>query len=328
MSVNTSFIMKKYKSIHGLLLFFLAIFFTKTLALSQTYTNPVQLYNADPHVLKHSDTYYLYGTDTKHYNGFKVYSSDDLVNWVEHDEKVLVPGPETGGSKSFWAPEVVEKNGKFYMFYTADEAFMYVAVSDSPLGPFTKHSNGRIFENWALDGNYFKDDDGQEYYYFGYNGISVAKISPDFKTLSDIKQCFNHVTHPEDWVTEPVNEAPTMLKHKGLYYLVYSGNGTGPNYGVGYATSTSPTGPWTKFSGNPIMQTTDPVRGPGHQTFAYSPDGSELFIIYHSFDEFRRTNIDRAEWVSQPNGPDVLKIKGPTSTPQPMPSAKGISGEK
>ena len=44
-----------------------------------------------------------------------------------------------------------------------------------------------------------------------------------------------------------------MLKHNGTYYLMYSGSGAnGPEYAIGYATSESPLGPFTKFAGNPI----------------------------------------------------------------------------
>ena len=47
-----------------------------------------------------------------------------------------------------------------------------------------------------------------------------------------------------DYSSEEIAEGPTLIKHKGLYYLLYSANHfMSVEYAVGYATSSSPTGP-------------------------------------------------------------------------------------
>ena len=52
-----------------------------------------------------------------------------------------------------------------------------------------------------------------------------------------------------------VAEGPSVLKKEGIYYLIYSANHfESKNYGVGYATSDSPMGPWKKYEENPILQ--------------------------------------------------------------------------
>ncbi len=72
-----------------------------------------------------------------------------------------------------------------------------------------------------------------------------------------------------------------MLKHDGTYYLMYSGSGANsPNYGIGYATSKSPTGPFEKYSGNPIVHRGGNVLGPGHHCVIAGPDG-KLWLVYH-----------------------------------------------
>lgn len=77
------------------------------------------------------------------------------------------------GDSGFWAPEVYERNGKFYMLYTAQE-FLAMAVSDSPTGPFTKTSDEFIISDYrAIDGNILFDDDGSIYLYFSADIISV-----------------------------------------------------------------------------------------------------------------------------------------------------------
>jgi xylan 1,4-beta-xylosidase len=87
----------------------------------------------------------------------------------------------------------------------------------------------------------------------------------------------------EEWEMRSghVTEGPFMLKHKGTYYLMYSGTGAdSPNYGVGYATSKSPTGPFVKYSGNPIAHRGGNVLGPGHHCVVQGPDG-KLWMVYH-----------------------------------------------
>ena len=44
----------------------------------------------------------------------------------------------------------------------------------------------------------------------------------------------------------------------------------------------------------------------------------EVAVIAHAL-----ANIDRVKFVPDPNGgPDILTVYGPTTTPQPLPSAK------
>ena len=72
-----------------------------------------------------------------------------------------------------------------------------------------------------------------------------------------------------------------MLKRNGTYYLMYSGTGAdSPDYGIGYATSTSPVGPFTKYGGNPIAHRGGNVLGPGHHCVIEGPDG-RLWLVYH-----------------------------------------------
>ena len=70
------------------------------------------------------------------------------------------------------------------------------------------------------------------------------------------------------------------------------------------------------------------VDGVGDGIFIPSPDGQELFMVYHSHAapgkvEPRQTCIDRVKFVpAEDGGPDILTVFGPTTTAQPMPSDK------
>lgn len=72
--------------------------------------------------------------------------------------------------KKMWAPDAIEKNGKYYLFFPAkdyDGIFKIgVAISDSPIGPF-KAQQEAIEKSFSIDPAVFKDDDDSYYIYFG-----------------------------------------------------------------------------------------------------------------------------------------------------------------
>jgi GH43 family beta-xylosidase len=76
----------------------------------------------------------------------------------------------------------------------------------------------------------------------------------------------------------------THFNGRTRYYLTYSANNwQTPQYGVGYAVSSNPLGPFHKSSTNPILQA-NPAIGewsPGHGSFAFSPDGTQLYYVHH-----------------------------------------------
>lgn len=64
--------------------------------------------------------------------------------------------------------------------------------------------------------------------------------------------------------------------------MTYSGNSyESPFYGVGYATATSPMGPWTKYDKNPILQKPDTLVGVGHSAMFKDKEG-QLRIVFHA----------------------------------------------
>ena len=99
----------------------LSFFIASTLisCATQKYSNPINVQLGDPYVLKTvSGKYYMYGTGGIK-NGFKCYSSTDLVNWKDEGAIYTNKQEKAWGVKAFWAPEVYERDGNFYLFYSA-----------------------------------------------------------------------------------------------------------------------------------------------------------------------------------------------------------------
>lgn len=128
-----------------------------------------EIHIRDPFILAENGTYYLYGTrgaDTwgKGY-GFDVYVSPDLETFSDPIE-VFTPPKDFWSDENFWAPEVHKWNGKYYMFasFISDtrKRGTQILISDSPLGPFTPHSDGPVTPpQWhCLDGTFYADASG------------------------------------------------------------------------------------------------------------------------------------------------------------------------
>ncbi len=144
-----------------------------------TYTNPLPVQFGDPYVLLASDSvYYMYGTGGGAKDGFCAYSSPDLVNWKSEGQVFQGNTPDSWGIANFWAPEVYERGGKYYMLYSADwrvnptneqENFRIgVAVADKPTGPFKDLSDKPLFDPGypVIDANLLTDEDGRTYLYY------------------------------------------------------------------------------------------------------------------------------------------------------------------
>ncbi len=289
-----------------------------------TYTNAVFDEGADPDVLYYDGKYYMYLTGDN--QSYPVYVSDDLVNWVEHDEKA-VEGGFWGITNQYWAPDVEYINGKFYMVVTCGER-IGMAVSDSPLGPFEPLHETVLYDKKCIDGHLFQDDDGKVYlYYVGLDeGQYIMGVELDTENnmmpIAETKKSLFKFT--ASWEGS-VNEGPFMLKHNGTYYMTYSGQDyRNPKYAVGYATSDSPLGTFIKSETNPIFIGNSQVYGAGHHCFTTTENG-ELIIVYHTHQSTtsggydRKICIDRARFSVDADGAERLEIYGPTITPQLMP---------
>lgn len=290
------------------------------------YHNPVLKDFADPDILYHEGTYYMYATSSSLPIGYEAYASNDLVHW-EYGGKVLKEA--WGMQRWYWAPDIMERQGRFYLLISVDE-HLGIAVSDSPMGTFVPEPSF-LFDK-SIDGHYFQDEDGTVYiYYVSWRegktyALYAMQMEPDCVTPILSTETLVIIASNE-WEQQQaaVVEAPYMLKHKGKYYLTYSGSHfESIGYAVGYAVSNTPLGPFIKYEGNPILSHHYKAHGPGHHCIVKSPDGKEMFIVYHTHHDTstvqpRNICIDRMRFVEDRDRDDRLEVYGPTVTGQPYP---------
>ncbi|GAB2628415.1 family 43 glycosylhydrolase [Streptomyces capparidis] len=286
-------------------------------------------YNADPNIAVFGDTYYIYPT-TDGFPGwggttFHAWSSKDLVHWKDHGV-ILDLGPDVSWADArAWAPAIAERDGKYYFYYCA-EAKIGVAVADSPTGPFKDSGKPLISANpdgrgQAIDPAVFTDDDGQAYLYWGNGSAWVAPLNDDMVSFDPAK--VRQLTGLADF-----REGLFTVKRGGVYHLTYSIDDTrSENYRVGYATATSPLGPFTSRG---VILSKDPAKGilgTGHNSVLRVPGTDEWYIVYHRFaipggdGTHRETTIDRlrfsADGLLAPVTPTLEGV-----APRPVPRGR------
>ncbi len=305
----------------------------------QTFCNPLGVALADPHILADGDRYYLYGT-TSPAEGYQVWSGDNLIDW--HLEGFALRKSSTSwGRRHFWAPCVIKKDQTYLLYYSAVGAVgggqeshrICLAASQSPTGPFVDVVAPLLDVGRAVIDAHVLIDGQRGWLYYALdcseNGVSeiyVVPLSADMCQVGgDPVRC---IGPSQGWEGVRWNEAPYVFRSGSWYVMTYSAQGFfDPRYAVGYATARHPQGPWIKAPENPILCRNELVSGPGHNCIASSPDGSELFIVYHAHrrrggGHARELAMDRL--LIEQNAEDGLSLKaiGPTRAPQPRPAAR------
>ncbi len=271
---------------------------------------------ADPEVAVFGKEYWIYPTYSAPYDQqtfFDAFSSPDLVNWTKHS-RILTTNEIKWARRAMWAPSVVEKDGRYFFFFGANDiqndrqlGGIGVAVADKPSGPFKDYLGKPLidkFHNGAqpIDQFVFKDRDGQYYLiYGGWRHCNIARLKPDFTGFEPFPDgtVFKEIT-PQGYV-----EGPFMFIRNGRYYFMWSEGGwTGPNYSVAYAIADSPLGPFQRI-GKILQQDPTVATGAGHHSVLKIPNEDTWYIVYHrrplgeKDGNHRVTCIDRMEFDEQ-----------------------------
>jgi beta-xylosidase len=271
---------------------------------------------ADPEGAVFGKQFWIYPTYSAPYGQqvfLDAFSSPDLVHWTKHS-RVLDTNAVTWARRAMWAPAIVKKDGRYFLFFGANDiqnsqqvGGIGAAVADKPEGPFKDHLGKPLldhFENGAqpIDQFVFHDKDGQYYMiYGGWRHCNIVRLKKDFRGFEPFADgtVFKELT-PQGYV-----EGPLMLLRRGKYYLMWSEGGwTGPNYSVAYAMADSPLGPFKRI-GKILQQDPNVATGAGHHSVIKMPGKDVYYIVYHrrplgeTDGNHRVTCIDRMEFDEQ-----------------------------
>lgn len=291
----------------------------------KVFTNPVLDRGADPWAYWYKGNYY-YVQSVR--NKLVLWVTPDITD-LRNAKKVTVWTPtDQESSKHVWAPEIHRIDGKWYIYYAADDGNtdnhqMYVvenASEDPTEGEFV--FKGRIStdtdDNWAIDGSVFRHNDELYFVWSGWQTrridtetqcIYIAKMKNPW-TLSTERVLISkpdqewerhnrnpNGKHPKHLIY--VNEGPQPLASPNYEYMhiVYSASGVWtPYYCLGMLSAKTDSDllnpdSWVKSDGPVFQQSPEnKVYGPGHNSFFKSPDGKEDYLFYHARDT--KTDVD------------------------------------
>jgi beta-xylosidase len=246
---------------------------------------------ADPEVSRFGKEVWIYPTFSAKYEQqvfLDAFSSPDLVHWKKH-ERIIDTNAVLWAKRAMWAPAIVEKGGKYYLFFSANDiqrdgeiGGIGVAVADRPEGPFKDLPGKPLidrFHNGAQPIDQFVFEDRGQWYmiYGGWRHCNIVRLKEDFTGLLPFPDgsYFREIT-PEGYV-----EGPFMFKRNGKYYFMWSEGGwTGPDYSVAYAISDNPLGPFKRI-GKILQQDPAVATGAGHHSVLHIKENDGYYIVYH-----------------------------------------------
>lgn len=286
----------------------LALLLAAALPAAKTFAdNPLILdqFTADPTARVFEGKIYLYpshdikqppptrGTGWFSMEDYHVFSTENLIDWTDHGMIISQSNVPWTNPRSYnmWAPDCIFRNGKYYFYFPAGAKTggqaIGVAISDTPYGPFTPEATP-IQGARGIDPNEFIDKDGQAYLYYAQGRIFVAKLKENMLELDSRPQVITNLP------TRGTVEGPFLFERNGIYYLTYPHQVSQAGECLEYATSTSPTGPFTVKG--VMMDQLASGCWTIHQSVVQYKD--QWYLFYHDKDlspEFDKNRSVRAE---------------------------------
>lgn len=263
-------------------------------------TNPIlPPHSADPWMIFHEGFYY-YCQSAKGDTGIRLRRSATIAG-IAHDEGVVVwEAPRFGmNSREVWAPELHFINGKWFIYYAADDGDnvnhrMWVLESETsdPMGAYICRGCLQT-QGWAIDGTPLVLQDGRMFFVWsgwpgeknGKQNIYIAPMSNPY-TLSGKRVLIAEPTLNWERVAMPICEGPQVLQNNGKVFIVYSASGSWTeDYCLGLLTNSTGDllnrATWEKRP-TPVFKKTEHVWGIGHCSFVKSPCQTLDYIVYHA----------------------------------------------
>lgn len=230
--------------------------------------NPVvqTCFTTDPAPMVHDGRVYVYtghdedGADFFWMQEWRVYSSDDMVNWRDEGSPLAIEDFSWGDDRA-WASQCMEHDGKFYWYVCLHSRLsggmaIGVAVADTPTGPFRDAIGKPLYDDgtWEnIDPTVLRDKDGKVHLYWGNPKLHHAVLADDMVSISRhevVEQSARSFGQGKPSAQEPgkyygssYTEGPWAMRRGNNYYMLYAAGGI-PEH-IAYSMAPSPEGPWT-----------------------------------------------------------------------------------
>jgi arabinan endo-1,5-alpha-L-arabinosidase len=256
-------------------------------------------------IVKSGNTYWVFGTG----DGIACKYSTDLINWTDAKSvytKTAYPSwinPKVPGfAGTFWAPECIFMNGKYYLYYSCSTFGSKVSAIGlatnptlDPASPDYKWTDqGEVISTNtsstvnAIDPAVFKDTNGDVWFTYGsfFGGIRITQLDA---TTGKVLNANNQTT-----VVSNNPEAACLTKNGNYYYMFFNRgaccNGVNSTYYIMVGRSTSPTGPFldqngvsiNNGGGTLVLNVAGRYVGPGHAGIL--TENGVTYFSHHYYD--------------------------------------------
>ncbi|WP_240665946.1 arabinan endo-1,5-alpha-L-arabinosidase [Agromyces sp. LHK192] len=230
----------------------------------------------DPALARDGDTWYVYstGSETSGDGNIQIRSSDDGADWVSRgtvwDEQPDWLADAVPGVKNLWAPELVEHDGTWYLYYSAStfgkNRSVIALATNTTLDPDDPDSEwvdrGEVIASStsddfnAIDAGVATDEDGRPWMAFGsfWSGIRMVPLEWPSGLRADDAEPLHLVDRgaPPNAV-----EAPYLVEHDGDWFLFVSRDsccqGLDSTYSIAVGRADEITGPYLDRDGTPML---------------------------------------------------------------------------
>jgi arabinan endo-1,5-alpha-L-arabinosidase len=297
---------------------------------------PLQHVHDPSTIVRCGDEYWLFATGA----GIISWHSTDLIHWRQGPSVFSQLPRWTRGIDArqmgyFWAPEVVQLNGQYLLYYVVSrwgQRTSAIGLATNPtLDPgdpayrWTDH--GIVIRSTqkddfnALDPGIFNDTDGRMWMTLGsfWTGIKLTELDPSTGLRKTGAPLYAVASAKEI-------EASYLTKHGGQYYLFVNWGlccrGVNSTYNIRVGRASRVTGPYLDKNGVDMMSgggtlflgTEGPRIGPGQ--VGILREGGREWVSYHYYDArhgglaslgLRELTWDAAGWpVAGVNAADIL----------------------
>lgn len=289
--------------------------------LSGVYRNPIMGGDhPDASPIRVGSDFYLTHSSFDYAPGLLIWRSKDLVNW----RPVAAALKRYYGS--VWAPYLCEYNGRFYIYFPAENRIR-VVHAEHPEGPWSEPIDLGVS---AIDPAHIAEN-GRRFLYT--NGGQMMELTNDGLAVKvQPKTVFEPWPVPSTTRMEcTCLEGPKLLAHNGYFYLNVAEGGTGgpaTSHSVISLRSRHADGPWELSPYNPILHTQSREErwlSIGHGRLVDTPDG-RWYMTVHSYENGYRT-LGRqllllpVQWTADGWFRVLPEIAADSAIPMPMPEA-------
>ena len=235
--------------------------------------------------------------------------TSDMRNWKVYENRFASKGDNDQvpyNDQLLYAPDCAFRNDTFYLYYCQPDLVSAegIATSLKPEGPFINGQRLSLPDFQQIDPSLFIDDDGQGYYMWGQFSLKMAKMKPDMRELDVSTFRDSIITEKEHFF----HEGAFMTKRNGIYYLVFADlcRSEMPTC-IGYATATSPFGPF-KYGGV-IVDNDHCNPGNWNNHGSIAEFNNKWYVFYHrstnGSNKMRKACVEPITFLSDGSIPEV-----------------------